>query len=240
MCFEDIEHFPDESFGCPTGQCDPSADFGHTRQLGGDDGGSRSEHHPEHAYDKIELAVNEGQRFGVAFLEVDAQTVRGRERVFQYYAERCGTRSVLLRLNYAVEMRYGVLVDIGRKVFEQRPVDVTMGHVNVIWQGDANSVALRSFGLCAVPPAVLNVAGPETLEVGWIAGRFGKLFGIAPRLEGTEAESALLNDAGRCHSLFGPLEVTLEQAIEWTAEWIRAGGASLNKPTHFEARDGRF
>ena len=169
-----------------------------------------------------------------------AQTVRGRERVFQYYAEQCGTRSVLLRLNYAVEMRYGVLVDIGRKVFEQRPVDVTMGHVNVIWQGDANSVALRSFGLCAAPPAVLNVAGPETLEVGWIAGRFGKLFGIAPRLEGTEAESALLNDAGRCHSLFGPLEVTLEQAIEWTAEWIRAGGPSLNKPTHFEARDGRF
>jgi hypothetical protein len=169
-----------------------------------------------------------------------AQTVRGRERVFQYYAEQGGTASVLLRLNYAVELRYGVLVDIGRKVYEQRPVDVTMGHVNVIWQGDANSVALRSFGLCAVPPAVLNVTGAETLAVRWIAGRFGKRFGMAPRLEGTEAESALLNDAGRCRGLFGPLEVSVEQAIEWTAEWIRAGGASLNKPTHFEARDGRF
>ena len=169
-----------------------------------------------------------------------AQSVLGRERIFQYYAEQCGTASVLLRLNYAVEMRYGVLVDIGRKVYEQRPVDVTMGHVNVIWQGDANSVTLRSFGLCSVPPAVLNVTGPETLTVRWIAGRFGELFGIAPRLEGAEAPSALLNDARRCHGLFGPPEVSVEQAIEWTAEWIRAGGQSLNKPTHFEARDGRF
>jgi len=169
-----------------------------------------------------------------------AQTVRGRERVFQYYAELAGTPSLLLRLNYAVEMRYGVLVDIGRKVFEGRPVDVTMGHVNVIWQGDANSLALRAFGLCAAPPAILNVTGPETLSVRWIAERFGDLFSVAPRLEGTEAQSALLNDAGRCARLFGPPEVSVEQAIEWTAEWIRAGGASLRKPTHFEARDGRF
>jgi hypothetical protein len=169
-----------------------------------------------------------------------AQTVRGRERVFQYYAEQCGTRSLLLRLNYAVEMRYGVLADIGRKVYEQRPVEVTMGHVNVIWQGDANSVALRSFALCAVPPAVLNLTGEETLAVRWIAERFGKLFGVTPRLEGTEAESALLNDARQCHRLFGPMEVSVEQAIEWTAGWIQGGGASLNKPTHFEARDGRF
>jgi nucleoside-diphosphate-sugar epimerase len=169
-----------------------------------------------------------------------AQTVRGRERVFQFYAEQCGTPSVLLRLNYAVEMRYGVLVDIARKVYERRPVDVTMGHVNVIWQGDANGVALRSFRLCAVPPAVLNVTGPETLTVRWIAGRFGELFGVEPHLEGTEANSALLNDAHRCSELFGPPEVSVEQTIEWTAEWIRAGGPSLNKPTHFEARDGRF
>ena len=169
-----------------------------------------------------------------------AQTVRGRERVFQFYAERCGTASVLLRLNYAVEMRYGVLVDIGRKVYESRPVDVTMGHVNVIWQGDANSIALRSFRLCAAPPAVLNVTGPETLEVRWIAERFGDRFHIAPRLEGTEANTALLNDARRCRELFGPPQISVEQAIEWTAEWIRAGGASLDKPTHFEARDGRF
>ena len=169
-----------------------------------------------------------------------AQTVRGRERIFEHYADRCGTSSVLLRLNYAVEMRYGVLADIGRKVYDRRPVDVTMGHVNVIWQGDANSVALRAFQLCSVPPAVLNVTGPEILRARWIAQRFGELFGVAPLIEGTEAESALLNDSGKCQRLFGPAEFGVEQVIEWTAAWIRAGGASLNKPTHFEARDGKF
>jgi len=169
-----------------------------------------------------------------------AQTVRGRERIFEHYADRCGTSNVLLRLNYAVEMRYGVLADIGRKVYDRRPVDVTMGHVNVIWQGDANSVALRAFQLCSVPPAVLNVTGPEILRARWIAQRFGELFGVAPLIEGTEAESALLNDSGKCQRLFGPAEFGVEQVIEWTAAWIRAGGASLNKPTHFEARDGKF
>lgn len=169
-----------------------------------------------------------------------AQTVRGRERVFEHYADQCGTPSVILRLNYAVEMRYGVLVDIGRKVYEQRPVDVTMGHVNVIWQGDANSVALRAFRLCSTPPTLLNLTGPETLSVRHIAQGFSELFGVAPRLQGTEATSALLNDARRCHGLFGPPAVSAEQVIEWTAAWISAGGTSLNKPTHFEARDGRF
>jgi len=169
-----------------------------------------------------------------------AQSVRGRERVFQHYSERYGTRCVLLRLNYAVEMRYGVLADIGRKVYERLPIDVTMGSVNVIWQGDANSVALRSFGLCGSPPAVLNVTGPETLSVREIAEQFGRLFGVAPLLVGTEAETALLSDAGKCHRLFGAPRVTVAEVIEWTAEWIRGGGPSLDKPTHFEARDGRF
>jgi hypothetical protein len=169
-----------------------------------------------------------------------AQSVRGRERIFQYYADQCGTASVLLRLNYAVEMRYGVLADIGRKVYERRPVDVTMGSVNVIWQGDANSVALRAFALCSVPPAVLNVTGPETLPVRWIAQRFGELLGVEPYLEGTEADSALLNDAGKCHRWLGPPEVRVAEVMEWTAAWIRAGGPSLNKPTHFESRDGKF
>jgi len=169
-----------------------------------------------------------------------AQTVRGRERIFEHYANQGDTSSVILRLNYAVEMRYGVLVDIGRKVYEQRPVDVTMGHVNVIWQGDANSVALRAFPLCSAPPRLLNLTGPETLEVRRIAQRFGELFRVAPRLRGTEAKSALLNDARQCHGLFGPPAVSAEQVIQWTAAWIRAGGPSLNKPTHFEARDGRF
>jgi nucleoside-diphosphate-sugar epimerase len=169
-----------------------------------------------------------------------AQSVRGRERIFQYYADQGGTASVLLRLNYAVEMRYGVLADIGRKVYERRPVDVTMGSVNVIWQGDANSVALRALALCSVPPAVLNVTGPETLPVRWIARRFGELLGVEPYLEGTEADSALLNDAGKCHSLLGAPEVSVADMMEWTAAWIRSGGPSLNKPTHFESRDGKY
>ena len=169
-----------------------------------------------------------------------AQTVRGRERIFQYYADRNGTPSVLLRLNYAVEMRYGVLADIGRNVFERRPVYVNMAHVNVIWQGDANSIAIRAFPLCQTPPTVLNVTGPEILSVRWIAERFGEHFGIEPIVQGIEGPSALLNDASRAIARFGPPSVSVAKAIEWTADWIRAGGESLQKPTHFEARDGRF
>jgi hypothetical protein len=147
---------------------------------------------------------------------------------------------MMLRLNYAIDLRYGVLLDIGQKVFERRPVDVTMGHVNVIWQGEANSIALRSFGLCQSPPAVLNVTGPETAAVRWIAGEFGKRFGMEPIFQGMEAETALLSNAGRCQKLFGRPSVTVEQMIEWVADWIRMGGVTLAKPTHFETRDGRF
>ena len=114
-----------------------------------------------------------------------------------------GTPVTLLRLNYAIDLRYGVLLDIGQKVFERRPVDLKMGHVNVIWQGDANSICLRSFALCQSPPAVLNLTGPETVSVRWAAQRFGERFGIEPILEGAEAETALLSNAARCHQLFG-------------------------------------
>lgn len=169
-----------------------------------------------------------------------AQSVLGRERVFEYFSERFGTHVALLRLNYAVEMRYGVLADIGRSVYERRPIDLTMGYANVIWQGDANSIALRSFSLCASPPAMLNVTGPETLSVRKIATDFGRIFGVEPRFDGVEAETALLSDAGKCHQLFGKPPVSVAELIEWTARWIAAGGASLDKPTHFQARDGRF
>jgi nucleoside-diphosphate-sugar epimerase len=168
------------------------------------------------------------------------QSALGRERIFQFFSERNHTPVMLLRLNYAIDLRYGVLLDIGQKVFERRPIDVTMGHVNVIWQGDANSVALRSFGLAQSPPAVLNLTGPETVAVRWIARRFGEHFGVEPILEGKEADTALLSNAARCHKLFGYPSVTVEQMIEWVAEWIGMGGATLAKPTHFEARDGRF
>ena len=169
-----------------------------------------------------------------------AQSVRARERIFEHYAERNGTRSVLFRLNYAVEMRYGVLADIGRKVLDGQPIDVTNGYVNVIWQADANSYALRSFPLCSAPPAVLNVTGPETLSVRDVAEHFGEIFHRQPTIEGSEAASALLNDASKCHRLFGPPSITPDEMIKWFAPWIFDGRESLDKPTHFEARDGRF
>ena len=169
-----------------------------------------------------------------------AQSVLARERMFEFFSARHGTRVCLLRLNYAVELRYGVLRDIGAKVFEGQPVNVSMGAVNVIWQGDANSICLRSFALCASPPAVLNLTGPETLSVRDIARRFGQLFGREPVFEGREADTSLLNNAALCHRLFGAPSVSAETAIAWTAEWIRRGGAAWDKPTHFETRDGRF
>ncbi len=169
-----------------------------------------------------------------------AQSVLGRERMFQYFSKRYGTKCVLLRLNYAIDLRYGVLLDIGRKVFEGRPVDVTMGAVNVIWQGDANSITLRSFAICSSPPAILNMTGPETLSVRWIAHQFGQRFGVEPVIEGAEAPSALLNNASHCQAVFGYPEVSVEQMIDWLAAWIRQGGSSWAKPTHFETRDGKF
>lgn len=169
-----------------------------------------------------------------------ALTVLGRERIFEYFSGLYGTPVTLLRLNYAIDLRYGVLLDIGQKVYDRQPVDVRMGAANVIWQGDANSVCLRSFALTNSPPAVLNLTGPETVSVRWIAKRFGEHFGVEPALEGIESENALLNNATRCHRIFGYPSVSVEQMIEWTAEWIRIGGTTLNKPTHFEARDGKF
>jgi len=169
-----------------------------------------------------------------------AQSALGRERIFEYFSQRNHTPLMFLRLNYAIDLRYGVLLDIGQKVFERRPIDVSMGHVNVIWQGDANSIALRSFALCQSPPAVLNLTGPETVPVRWIARRFGERFGVEPTVTGVESETALLSNAARCHKLFGYPTVTVEQMIEWVADWIGMGGETLSKPTHFETRDGRF
>lgn len=168
------------------------------------------------------------------------QSAIGRERMFQYGSQQFGTPVTLVRLNYAVEMRYGVLADIGLKVFERKPVDLAMGNANVIWQGDANSVILRSFGLCQSPPYVLNLTGPETLSVRWVAEQFGSLWGVAPEFTGEESATALLNNAARCHRLFGYPSVTPLQAIEWTAQWIGRGGAMHGKPTGFQVRDGKF
>jgi len=169
-----------------------------------------------------------------------AQSVLARERIFEYFSGRHGTPVTLLRLNYAIDLRYGVLLDIGSKVFEGRSVDVTMGAANVIWQGDVISVTLRSLAHCQSPPFVLNLTGPETLSIRAVAKRFGAIFGKEPILEGQESTTALLNNSGRCHRMFGYPSVSVDQMIEWTGQWIQAGGATINKPTHFETRDGKF
>jgi nucleoside-diphosphate-sugar epimerase len=169
-----------------------------------------------------------------------AQSALGRERMFEYGASRWGTAVCLLRLNYAVELRYGVLLDIGTAVFERRPVNVRMGYVNVIWQGDANVVCLRSLQLCEAPAKILNVTGPETLSVRAIANHFGEIFGVRAIFEGEEADMALLNNAAECDRLFGRPSVTAGEMIQWTAHWIARGGTTLQKPTHFDVQDGQF
>lgn len=169
-----------------------------------------------------------------------AQSVLARERLFEHAALEWNTPVALIRLNYAVELRYGVLVDIGRKVLAGTSIDLAMGHVNVIWQGDANSVAIRTLNHCSAPPFLVNLTGAETLRVRDIALAFGERLGRPVALHGTEAPTALLNNATRCHQVFGPPEVTVDQMIDWIAGWIQKDGRLLNKPTHFENREGRF
>jgi len=169
-----------------------------------------------------------------------AQSALGRERMFEYGSLHWGTPVTLLRLNYAIELRYGVLLDIALAVFEQRPIDLRMGHVNVIWQRDANSYCLRSFACCQTPPFVLNITGPETLSVRALAEEFGRRFNRKPIFSGKENDTALLNNAGKAHKLFGCPNVSPERAIDWVADWISHGGSVLNKPTHFATRDGQF
>lgn len=169
-----------------------------------------------------------------------AQSCLGRERVFADAAQRLGARVLLFRLNYAIELRYGVLAEVGSAVWEGRPVDLTTGHVNVIWQRDANSYALRALRHCDSPAAVLNASGPETASVRWLADQFAARFEREPVFTGEEGNSALLTNAGRAHAAFGYPRVPLLRALEWTAQWIRAGGERLAKPTHFQEQRGQF
>jgi nucleoside-diphosphate-sugar epimerase len=170
-----------------------------------------------------------------------AVTCLGRERMFEHGSRTAGTPVALIRLNYANALRYGVLVDICQQVLAGDPVDVTMGSVNVIWQGDACAAILASFGMCTSPPAVLNVAGPERLPVRWIAERFSELLGLpAPRITGTEASTALLSDPSLMVERMGRPEVSADQLLAWTAEWVAGGRPLLGKPTGFQRRDGRF
>ena len=169
-----------------------------------------------------------------------AQSCLGRERVVEFVSREAGLRALMFRLNYAVDLRYGTLVDVARKVYAGEPIDLTVGYFNAIWQGDANSYALRSLELCASPPQVLNVTGPERISVREAAQWFGAFFNREPRVVNQEGPVALLSDSSRCRALLGEPDVPQERLRQWVAHWVAAGGASLNKPTHFEAADGRF
>ncbi len=169
-----------------------------------------------------------------------AQSCLGRERMFQYFSSVYGTQVTLLRLNYAIEMRYGVLVDIALAVRDGQPVDLAMGHVNVIWQGDANEIALRSLLHASSPPTILNLTGPETASVRRLALRIGERLGKEPVFVGEEQGSALLNDAARSHALFGYPRVALNTMLDWVADWVAAGGETSGKPTKFQVRTGDF
>lgn len=170
-----------------------------------------------------------------------AMSCLGRERIFGHAALTRGTRVAAVRLNYAVDLRYGVLADIAYRVRAGEPVDVTTGHANVVWQGYANEVALRVLGHATDgEPFTLNLTGPETASVRRIARWFGEEFGTEPEFAGTEAPTALLSDASRCHALFGYPDVALRTLVGWQADWLRRGLPLSGKPTKFQVRDGRF
>ena len=169
-----------------------------------------------------------------------AMTAMGRERMFAFFSEKFGIPVSIVRLNYAVEMRYGVLVDIAQKVLAGQPVDLTMGYFNVIWQGDCNAMTLRCFDHVSSPPFAINVTGAETLSVRHCAEQFAERMGKAATFTGEEADTALLSNASRSFELFGPATVSVEQMMDWITDWLQQGGETHNKPTHFQARDGKF
>ncbi len=169
-----------------------------------------------------------------------AQSCLGRERMFQYFSQKFGTPGRLFRLNYAIDLRYGVLHDLARRVLHGETIDLAMGHVNVIWQGDANAQVLRSLAHCQVPAAPLNCTGAETLSVRWLAGELARRLGKPLATRGQEAPTALLSDTTEAQALFGPPAVPLDRMLDWVADWVARDMPSLNKPTKFEVRDGRF
>lgn len=169
-----------------------------------------------------------------------ANSCVGRERLFGHFARTAGTPLLFFRLCYAIDLRYGVLLDIAQKVQASEPVDVSMGYVNVIWQGDACARAIQSLAHTQSPPLALNVTGLEKLSVRMLAERFGQALGREARITGTEGPTAWIWDASRSYDLFGPPAVSIDEMIEATAHWLQRGGTTIGKPTHFEVHDGRF
>ena len=169
-----------------------------------------------------------------------AQSCLGRERMFEYGSITNGTRVSLIRLNYSLELRYGVLVDIAIKVKNEEPIDLLMGYFNIIWQGDMNMMSLLTLSQCSTPAKIINITGTEILSVRKVAVKFGKLFGKTPNFVGKEARTALLSNAALSHGLFGMPTITSEQMIKWIAYWIDHNNKMLNKQTHFEVRNGKY
>jgi nucleoside-diphosphate-sugar epimerase len=169
-----------------------------------------------------------------------ANSCVGRERVFEYFAAAHGTRLLMFRLCYAIDLRYGVLVDVARQVAAGQPVDVSMGFAHVIWQGDANARAIQCLAHAACPPAALNVTGLERVSIRELARRFGERLGREAIITGSEAATAWIWDAHRSYEMLGPPEVSLDEMVEATAHWLLGGGRTLGKPTRFEVQDGRF
>jgi nucleoside-diphosphate-sugar epimerase len=169
-----------------------------------------------------------------------AASCLGRERAFQHAAASRGTRCFGIRLNYAIDLRYGVLHDVAAKVRDGVPVPLAMGHANVIWQGDANAWTLRALARADAICPILNVTGPETVSIRWLARQLGARMGREPILAGEEAPNALLSNAARAFATFGYPAVPLLTMVDWVADWVARGGRALGKPTKFEVRDGRF
>ncbi len=169
-----------------------------------------------------------------------AMSCVGRERILEHFSRSLTIPMTILRLNYATEMRYGVLVDLAQRVHAGQPIDLTMGHLNAIWQADANAMALASLDRATSPPLVVNLAGPELLSVRRVAAEFGRLLDRPVTFRGTESADALLSNGQLGHRLFGYPRVPAGQMMHWIADWIARGGETLGKPTHFEVRDGKF
>jgi nucleoside-diphosphate-sugar epimerase len=180
------------------------------------------------------------ERDGPAPVGEYAQSCLGRERVFEHFSGSHGTPCLLFRLFYAVDLRYGTLVDVARRVRAGQTVDLAVPCFNAIWQGDALSYAIRALALCESPPRALNVTGEHVLQVRAVAEHFGRRFGVTPRFAGEEGRLALLGDASECRRLLGRPEVSTDRLVEWVADWVTRGGRSLGKPTGFERTDGRF
>jgi nucleoside-diphosphate-sugar epimerase len=168
------------------------------------------------------------------------QSCLGRERIFEHFSHKNNTPMFIYRLNYAIDLRYGVLLELARSVKEQRPIDLTMGHANVIWQGDANELALRALLRCSSPPNVMNITGPETVSLRWAAEEIGRRLGTEPVFTGAEAPEALLSNAAKAAASFGYPRVSLAQMIDWVVDWVASGSETWNKPTHFQEREGNY